>query len=697
MEMFGDVRVDDYYWLRDDSHSNPEILSYLKAENDYTNQSMSSVKQFEDQLYAEMIAGTKEEVGISTPIRRGSYYYYERTLVGKDYKLHCRRLITNDTCSPSVYDVMPISPKAPAEHVILDENIKAQGHEHYYLRAFLPSPNNKLIAYAEETKGDGIYTVYVIDANKGTAIGNPLKGVTSYIQWAGDDALVYITRDESHRPDKVWSHKLLSEQSSDLCLYHEKEDTFSVYVYASESKQYLFVQSWSDNTQFIMYLDVYKQEGGLMTLTPRIYGIQTKASHSGNHFFIKRTSDELFNSELVYCPIDNPSETHILIPHRESVEIQDFQLFSGYVAIYEMENALQKVTVYNLPQMGEEIGLLQNGRAIDFVDPIYSVYTEESQFSSNILRFSYSSMKTPLSVYDYDMTSGISVLKKIWPVPKGFESSDYLIERKWAVSTDNTRVPISILYKKNLVKLDGFDPLSMYGLGSYGESLSPGFDPSVFSLVDRGFIYAIAHIRGGGEMVRKRHEDGMLLNKRNTFTDFIACAEYLIENKYVSKEKLCIIGAYGDGGLLIGVILNMRPDLFKAAVLDYPFVDVVTSLLDPTIPSTTAQWEELGDPRKEEYYYYIKSYSPVDNVRAQNYPNILVKTYLYDTYILYSEAAKFVAKLRAIKTDDNMLLFKCKLDEWHYSKSGRDEYLDDKAFSYAFIMKLLDLAPHVSS
>ncbi|KAK8923589.1 hypothetical protein KSP39_PZI019841 [Platanthera zijinensis] len=508
---------------------------------------------------------------------------------------------------------MPTGPEAPTEHVILDENIRAQGHEYYYLGAFRPSPNNKLIAYAEDTKGDGIHTVYVIDADKGTAIGNPLKGVTSNIEWAGDDALVYITMDESHRYQKVWSHKLLSDQSSDLCLYHEKNDTFSVYVYASESKQYLFVQSWSDNTQFIMYLDVYKQEGGLMTLTPRIYGIQTKASHNRNHFFIKRTSDELFNSELVYCLIDNPSETHILIPHRESVKIQDFQLFSGYVAIYEMENALQKVTVYSLPQMGEEIGPLQNGRAIDFVDPIYSVYTEESQFSSNILRFTYSSMKTPQSVYDYDMTSGISVLKKIRPVPGGFESSDYLTERKWAVSTDSTKVPISILYKKNLVKLDGFDPLSMHGLGSYGASLSPSFDPYVFSLVDRGFVYAIAHIRGGGEMGRKWHEDGMLLNKRNTFTDFIACAEYLIENKYGSKEKLCISGS-SAGGLLIGAVLNMRPDLFKAAVLDYPFVDVVTSLLDPTIPSTTGQWEELGDPRKEEYYYYIKSYSPVDNV-----------------------------------------------------------------------------------
>ncbi|KAK8924147.1 hypothetical protein KSP39_PZI019850 [Platanthera zijinensis] len=695
MEMFGDVRVDDYYWLRDDTRSNPEILSYLKAENDYTNQSMSSVKQFEDQLYAEIRARIKED-DISAPIRKGSYYYYEKTLEGKEYVLHCRRLITNDTSSSSVYDVMPTGPEAPTEHVILDENIKAQAHDYYSIGAFKPSPSNKLIAYAEDTKGDEIYTIYVIDAAKGTPIGNPLKGVTSNIEWAGDDALVYITMDETLRPDKVWSHILLSEQSSDLCLYHEKDDMFSLDLQASESKQYLFVGSESKNTRFILYLDVYKQEAGLMTLTPRTYGIDTSASHRGNHFFIKRRSEEFFNSELIYCPIDNLSDTHILIPHRERVKIQDFQLFNGHIAIYERENGLPKVTLYSLPQIDEEIGPLQNGRGVDFVDPIYSVDPEESQFSSSILRFSYSSMKTPPSVYDYDMNSGICVLKKIKPVLGGFESFDYLTERKWAVSSDGTKVPISILYKKNLVKLDGFDPLLLYGYGSYEVCIDPSFKASMFSLVDRGFIYAIAHIRGGGEMGRKWYEDGKLLNKRNTFTDFIACAEYLIENKYGSKEKLCINGR-SAGGLLIGAVLNMRPDLFKAAVAGVPFVDVVTTMLDPTIPLTTSEWEEWGDPRKEEYYYYMKSYSPVDNVRAQNYPNILVTAGLNDPRVLYSEPAKFVAKLRATKTDGNILLFKCELGAGHFSKSGRFEKLQEDAFTYAFILKALDMAPPASS
>ncbi|XP_020688191.1 uncharacterized protein LOC110103721 [Dendrobium catenatum] len=694
MEMFGDVRVDDYYWLRDDSRSNPEVLSYLKAENDYTNQVTSSVKQFEDELYAEIRARIKED-DISAPIRRGPYYYYERTLQGKEYVQHCRRLITNGT-SASVHDVMPMGPEAPKEHVILDENIKAQGHDYYSIEAFKASPNNKLVAYAEDTKGDEIYTIFVIDADKGTVVGDPLKGATSYVEWAGNETLVYITMDEILRPDKVWSHKLLSEQSSDQCLYHEKDDMFSVDLQASESKQYLFVGSESKNTRFIYYLDIYNLEGGLTTLTPRVYGIDTSASHRGNHFFIKRRSEEFYNSELVYCPVDKPSETKVLIPHRERVKIEDFKLFIGHVAVYERENGLPKVTVYNLPSIGEAIGVLQEGRAVDFVDSIYSVEPTESQFSSNILRFSYSSMKTPTSVYDYDMNLGISVLKKMQPVLGGFESSDYSTKREWAVASDGTKVPISILYKKNLVKLDGSDPLLLYGYGSYEACIDPSFKASRLSLVDRGFVYAIAHIRGGGEMGRKWYEDGKLLKKRNTFTDFIACAEYLIENKYCSKEMLCIHGR-SAGGLLIGAVLNMRPDLFKAAVAGVPFVDVLTTMLDPTIPLTTSEWEEWGDPRKEEYYYYMKSYSPVDNVRAQNYPNILVTAGLNDPRVLYSEPAKFVAKLRATKTDDNVLLLKCELGAGHFSKSGRFEKLQEDAFTYAFILKALDLAPPVLS
>uniref|UniRef100_A0A0E0LFZ4 Prolyl endopeptidase n=1 Tax=Oryza punctata TaxID=4537 RepID=A0A0E0LFZ4_ORYPU len=669
----GDVRVDNYYWLRDDSRSHPDVLAHLRSENLYTATIMSDVKNLEDEIYTEIRARIKED-DIGVPLRKGQYYYYNRTLTGKEYVQHCRRLVPTDA-PVTVYDVMPTGPNAPDEHIILDENVKAEGHEYYSIGAFKVSPNGKLVAYAQDTKGDEIYTVYVIDAESGKFVGQPLEGITSDIEWAGDDHLVYITMDAILRPDKVWLHMLESDQSNDICLYHEKDDMFSLGLQTSESKQYLFVESGSKNTSFIFYLDISKQSKELVVLTPRVYGIDTTARHRGNHFYIKRRSEEFYNSELIACPLDN-----------------DFQLFENHIAVYERQNGLPKVTAYHLPATGEPIGQLQGGREIDFVDPAYDVEPEQSQFGSSVLRFHYSSMRTPPSVFDYDMDSGVSVLKKIDTVLGGFDASNYVTERKWAAASDGTQIPMTILYRKDRVNLDGSDPMLLYGYGSYEICIDPSFGRSRFSLVDRGFIYVIAHIRGGGEMGRKWYEDGKLLNKRNTFTDFIACAEHLIENKYCSKEKLCINGR-SAGGLLMGAVLNMRPDLFKAAVAGVPFVDVLTTMLDPTIPLTTSEWEEWGDPRKEEYYYYMKSYSPVDNVKAQGYPNILVTAGLNDPRVMYSEPAKYVAKLRELKTDDNLLLFKCELGAGHFSKSGRFEKLREDAFTYAFILKALGMAP----
>ncbi|KAE9618571.1 putative oligopeptidase B [Lupinus albus] len=695
MEMFGDVRIDNYYWLRDDSRTSPEVLSYLREENEYTDSIMSGTKNFEGKLFAE-IRGRIKEDDISAPLRKGRYYYYKKTLEGKEYVQYCRRLISDNQKVPSVYDTMPTGPEAPQEHIILDENIKAQNHQYYSIGAFQVSPNNKLVAYAEDTKGNEIYTVYVIDAETQTPIGEPLLGVTSYLEWAGDDALVYITMDEILRPDKVWLHVLGTEQSNDTCLYAEKDDMFSLDLHASESKRYLFVASESKNTRFNFYLDVLKPEEGLKILTPRVDGIDTTVSHRGNHFFIKRRSDQFFNSEVVVCPVDNTSSATVLLPHRESIKIQDIQLFSDHLVAYERENGLQKITVHHLPPIGESLKSLQDGQTVRFIDPIYSVYSSESEFSSSILRFSYSSLKTPPSVYDYDMKAGISVLKKIDSVLGGFDGTRYVTERKWAPALDGTLIPISIVYRKDLVKLDGSDPLLLYGYGSYEACIEPGFKSSRLSLLDRGFIYAIAHIRGGGEMGRQWYENGKLLKKNNTFTDFIASAEYLIENKFCSTEKLCIDGR-SAGGLLIGAVLNMRPNLFKAAIAGVPFVDVLTTMLDPTIPLTTSEWEEWGDPRKEEFYFYMKTYSPVDNVKAQSYPHILVTAGLNDPRVMYSEPAKFVAKLRDLKTDDNILLFKCELGAGHFSKSGRFEKLQEDAFIYTFIFKALNLASLLES
>ncbi|KAF8021782.1 hypothetical protein BT93_G2039 [Corymbia citriodora subsp. variegata] len=691
MEMFGDVRIDNYYWLRDDSRSDPDVLSHLRQENAYTDLVMAGTKQLEDDLFAE-IRGRIKEDDISAPIRRGPYYYYKRNLEGKEYVQHCRQLVLDSKVPPSVYDKMPTGPEAPPEQVILDENIKAQNHPFYHIAAFQVSPINKLVAYAEDTKGDEIYTVYVIDAETGATVGKPLANVTSYLEWAGDDKLVYITMDEILRPDKVWLHRLGTEQSDDICLYHEKDDMFSLDLEVSESKKFLFVASESKNTTFIFYLDVSKPGDGLQVLTPRTYGEETRVSHRGNHFFIRRRTDLFYNSELLACPLDDVPNTTVLIPHRESVKIMDIQLFADHLVLFERENGSQKVTVYRLSALGEPLTQLQGGRSIDFVDPVFSVDRSESQFLSNILRFTYSSMRTPPSVYDYDMDTGISVVKKIETVLGGFDESNYVSERKWATAPDGTQIPMSIVYRKNIVKLDASDPLLLYGYGSYEACIDPSFKGSRISLLDRGFIYVIAHIRGGGEMGRPWYENGKLLKKKNTFTDFIACAEYLIEKGYCTKEKLCINGR-SAGGLLMGAVLNMRPDLFRAAVAGVPFVDVLTTMLDPTIPLTTSEWEEWGDPRTEEYYYYMKSYSPVDNVRAQNYPHILVTAGLNDPRVLYSEPAKFVAKLRDLKTDNNLLLFKCEMGAGHFSKSGRFEKLQEDAFTYAFLLKALNMIP----
>ncbi|KAK8613470.1 hypothetical protein V6N13_101232 [Hibiscus sabdariffa] len=692
MELFGDVRVDNYYWLRDDSRKDPKVLSYLEQENAYTEAMMSGTKKLEDKIYAE-IRGRIKEDDISAPLRKGPYYYYSRTLEGKEYAQNCRCPVPNCDAPPSVHDTMPTGPDAAPEHVILDENVKAEEHGFYKIGAFKVSPNHKMVAYTEDTKGDEIYTVYVIDVETGAQIGKPLVGVTSsYVQWAGNDALVYITMDEIHRADKAWLHKLESDQCNDSCLYHEKDDMFSLGLQASESEKFLFISSGSKMTSFVFYLEVCKLEEGLKVLIPRINGIDTSVGHRGNHFFIQKRSDEFFNSQLLACPVDNTSATTVLIPHRESVKIQDIQLFSDHLVVYEREQGLPKITAYRLPAVEEPLICLQGGQAVQFIDPVYLVEPSESQFSSTILRFSYSSLRTPPSVYEYDMNTGESVLKKIETVLGGFDASNYVTERKWATASDGTQIPISIVYQKNLVKLDGSDPMLLNGYGSYEISEDPDFNKARLSLLDRGFIFAIAHIRGGGEMGRQWYENGKFLKKKNTFTDFITCAEFLIEQKYCSKEKLCITGR-SAGGMLMGAVLNMRPDLWKAAVVGVPFVDVLTTILDPTIPLTTAEWEEWGDPRKEEFYYYMKSYSPVDNVKAQNYPHILVTAGLHDTRVMYSEPAKFVAKLRDMKTDNNMLLFKCELGAGHFSKSGRFERLQDDAMAFAFLLKALNMIP----
>ncbi|THG21962.1 hypothetical protein TEA_005107 [Camellia sinensis var. sinensis] len=827
-EMFGDVRVDSYYWLRDDSRSDPDVLSYLQQENDYTDFLMSDIvpeatinvlvfvysdkypgsnggfwglpkgwgpgvyfllgyldnfmllprtKHLEDQIYAE-IRGRIKEDDISAPIRRGPYHYYERTLEGKEYIQHCRCLVSDNGAPPSIYDVLPTGPDAPPEHVILDENVKAQGHAFYSIGAFEVSPNNKLVAYAEDTKGDEIYHVYIIDAETGTCVGKPLVGVKSNIEWAGDDALLYVTMDATLRPEKVSPNNKLVAYAEDT----KGDEIYHVYVIDAETgtclgKPLVGVTSnieWAgDDALLYVTMDAtlrpekakpvveeVKDETTEATDAPadpapaeQALEVKTEAAEAtdvvtmvtikavkarqifdsrgnptvevdvicndgpfaradvpsgastgvyealelrdgGSDYLGKGVLKAVNNVNSIIEPaligkepteqtkIDNfmVQELDGTVNEWGCVKIQDIQLFNDHLVVYEREKGLPKVTIYGLPPIGEPLERLQGGQAVDFIDPVYSVDPSESQFSSSILRFFYSSLTTPDSVYDYDMNTGISVLKKIETVLGGFDALNYVTERQWATAPDGTQIPISIVYQRNIVKLDGSDPLLLSGYGSYEYCLDPDFKASRLSLLDRGFIYAIAHIRGGGEMGRQWYEDGKLLKKQNTFTDFIACAEYLIEKSYCAKENLCIEGG-SAGGLLIGAALNMRPDLFKVAVAEVPFVDVLTTMLDPTIPLTTSEWE----------WHYIY-WNLIFNLEDWSWRLILK-----DTRVMYSEPAKFVAKLRDMKTDDNMLLFKCEFGAGHSSKSGRFEKLQEDAFIFAFIMKALNMVPPISS
>ncbi|MCO5556010.1 hypothetical protein L7F22_009554 [Adiantum nelumboides] len=687
MELFGDTRDDPYYWLRDDNRQNPQVLSYLKEENAYTERVMTDSKKLQEELYKE-IRGRIQEDDMKVPLRKGPFFYYEKTLKDQQYKQHCRREIVGGEGPGDVREVMDTDCDTPKEQILLDENTEAAKHEFYSVGAFKVGPDHKLLAYGEDTNGDEVYTVYVVAIDTGKHLEKPLIGMTDYVEWVDSKTLVYVTQDELHRPFKVWRHKLGTEQSEDVLLYHEKNDEFYLDLYKSESQEYLFVSSSSKITQFVLSLKVEDSSQEFKPLTPHVTGTDFSVTHRGGHFFIQKRNDEVYNSELLVCPVESVSDTTVLLPHRPSVKLQDIQAFENHLVVFERQNGLLNAVVYTLPPVHETFTALPDGHHIQFSESAYMIEPMESNFFSPVLRFGYSSLCTPLSVYDYDMNSGESVLKKIEPVLGGYKPEDYVTIREWATALDGTQVPISIVYRKDIAKLDGTDPMLLYGYGSYEICIEPEFRSNRLALIDRGFVYAIAHVRGGGEMGRKWYEEGKLLKKKNTFTDFIACAEHLLDHKFGARDKLCINGR-SAGGLLMGAVLNMRPDLFKVVVAGVPFVDVLTTMLDASIPLTTAEWEEWGNPQKEEFYYYMKSYSPVDNVKMQNYPNILVTAGLNDPRVAYWEPAKFVAKLREKKADDNLLVFKCEMGAGHFSKSGRFDKLEEDAFTYAFILKCL--------
>ena len=661
----GEARVDNYFWLRE--KSNPEVIAYLEAENKYTEAMMQHTEDFQEQLYQELLERIKE-TDLSVPEKIDDYYYYTRTEEGKQYPIYCRKKGNLEA----------------AEEILLDQNALSEGHEYLEVGVYKISPNHQLLAYSTDTTGGESYTLYIKDLNAGQLLGDQIPNTYYSVEWASDNqTLFYTTLDAAKRPYKLYRHQLGSDPAADPLIYHETDESFFLDISKTRSKAYLLMELENINTSEVHYLEADQPTGDFKVVSPRQLELEYSVEHHGDQFFIVTNSDAV-NFKLMCASVDNPSRANWeeVIPHREAVKLDSVSAFQNHLVISEREEGLQKIRVRNLTT-GEE-------HAVDFPEPVYTVRQGRSpEFNTTTLRFNYASLVTPMSVFDYEMDARTRELKKQDEVLGGYDPSLYESERIFAKAADGTPVPISIVYKKGLTK-DGGNPLLLYGYGSYGINSEPYFSSNRLSLLDRGFIYAIAHIRGGEEMGRAWYEKGKLLHKKNTFTDFIACAENLIAKKYTTSDKLVIQGG-SAGGLLMGAVTNMRPELFEIVIAKVPFVDVVNTMLDASIPLTVIEYDEWGNPNEKMFYDYIKSYSPYDNIEAKAYPHILVTAGLNDPRVHYWEPAKWTAKLRTLKTGDNRLLLKTEMGAGHGGPSGRYDYLKEMAFEYAFIFDLLGI------
>ncbi|NEU76925.1 oligopeptidase B [Hassallia byssoidea VB512170] len=665
LELHGDRRIDDYFWLRD--IDNDKAIAYLEAENAYTQSMMQHTEALQTKLYDEMLARI-QETDLSVPFRKDDYYYYSRTEEGKAYPIHCRKKGSLDA----------------TEEVLLDQNELAQGHEFFSLGVFQISPNHQILAYSTDTSGSEQYTLFFLDLNTFELYSETIPETYFSLTWGNDNQTVFYTKiNAANRPYQLFRHTLQTPTTEDVLIYHEPDDTYNLDLGKTRSEAYILMILHSSITTEIHYLDANNPTGDFQIIHPRTTGMEYDVEHHSDYFYIV-TNDEATNFKLVKTPVATPNKENwqTVIPHREDVMLSGVSLFANHLVIYERKAGLQTARVQNLSTSKES--------NITFPEPTYTFYEGNNpEFNTSILRFNYTSLITPLSVFDYDMETDKRELKKETEVLGGYDKSHYKSEWLMATAKDGTQIPISIVYKQGIEK-DGKNPLFMTGYGSYGYSYPVMFSSTRLTLLDRGMVYAIAHIRGGEEMGRKWYEDGKFLQKKNTFTDFIACAEYLIGEKWTQSDRLVISGG-SAGGLLMGAVINMRPDLFKVVVADVPFVDVVTTILDTSLPLSAMEWEEWGNPNDKVYYDYMKSYSPYDNVEAKDYPDILITAGLNDSRVKYWEPAKWTAKLRELKTDNNILLLKTNMSAGHGGASGRYESLKELAFDYAFILDRLGL------
>ena len=661
-KIHNDIRVDEYFWLK--KRENPEVIDYLERENDYYLKSTAHTIDFQDDLFEEMKARIKEDDS-SVPYFYNGYWYISRFESGKEYPIYTRKKASLDA----------------EEEVIFDCNEMAEGHQYFRLAGITISPDNTKAAFSIDTISRRLYTTKVKNLITGKYLSTSIKNTTGGVVWARDNkTLFYTNKDtETLRSQAIFKHNIISNQSE--LVYEEKDDTFSVYVMDSKSEDYIFISSYSSLTTEFQYIKSNEPSDKFKYIQKRQRGLEYSISHFGDYFYIFTNADDALNYKIMRTPVSSTERSNWVdfVPHRPSVLLEDLDIFRDYMVLTERENGLSRIRIQSwdgskdayLPILGET----------------YTLYTSTNlDFNTSKLRYAFNSLTNPSSVLEYDMETGDIITLKEQEVLGTFDKSDYVSKRLWASASDGVKVPISIVRHKD-TQLNSETPILQYAYGSYGSTIDPNFSTTRLSLLNRGFAFAIAHVRGGEYMGRNWYEDGKLFNKKNTFSDFISCSKFLIEQGYTSSDHLYAYGG-SAGGLLMGVVLNDAPEIYNGVISAVPFVDVMTTMLDETIPLTTSEYDEWGNPNDKDYYSYMKSYSPYDNVKAQDYPNLLVTSGLHDSQVQYWEPAKWVARLRELKTNKKQLYLNTDMEAGHGGASGRFDALKETAKKYSFLLEL---------
>ena len=665
LKIHGDTRIDNYYWLND--REDKEVIKYLKAENAYKKKVLKPTEKFQKKLFKEIV-GRIKQTDMSVPYKKDGYYYYTRYEEGKEYPIHARKKKNLEA----------------KEQIMLNVNDMAKDHKYYAVGGLSISTNNNILAFGEDTVSRRIYTIRFKNLKTGKYLKDKITNTTGSTVWANDNKTVFYTRkDESLRPYKIFKHKIGTPESEDVEIYHEKDETFRTGIGKSKSKKFLIIVAAMTVSTEYRILEADNPDGKFRLFQKRERDLEYSIAHYDKHFYV-HTNLDAKNFRLMKTSEKRTGKKNWkeVIPHRKDVLLEGMSIFNDYLVLEERIRGISQLRIKPWKGKGEHY--------IDFGQEAFMAYTSTNlDFDTDILRIGFTSMTTPNSVFDYDMKTKEMKLLKQSEIVGGYDESLYQSERLFVKARDGVEVPISLVYKKGF-KRNGKSPLLLYAYGSYGHSMDPYFSSVRLSLLDRGFVYAIAHIRGGEEMGRHWYEDGKMLKKKNTFNDFIDCADYLLAQNYTRKKRLFAMGG-SAGGLLMGAVMNMRPELWRGVVAAVPFVDVVTTMLDESIPLTTGEFDEWGNPKKKKYYNYIKSYSPYDNVEKKAYPNTLVTTGLHDSQVQYWEPAKWVAKLRDMKTNKSKLLLHCNMETGHGGASGRFKRFKETAMEYAFLLDLVGI------